>query len=108
MRFQRTTTETASGQFSGGEVNGKRIIESIILFKYFAPGSGSSDAKTYGIRVTSAHALDHGHWEVKTKSGSFSDNNESEADGDFNVTIIKPPENIIMEPANINVKLMER
>jgi len=69
-------------------------------------GSGSSDDKTYGIRVTNCHELDHGHWEVKTKSGSNSDTEgsdpPSEADGSFNVTIVKAPGNIILEPYNIN------
>lgn len=68
-------------------------------------GSGSSDERTYGIRVTNCHELDHGHWEVKTKSGSnAADASEpaSESDGSFNVTIVKPPANILLEPENIN------
>ena len=73
-------------------------------------GSGSSDENTYGIRVTNCHELDHGHWEVKTKSGSNSDTEgsdpPSEADGSFNVTIVKAPGNIILEPYNINVNLI--
>ena len=71
-------------------------------------GSGSSDDKTYGIRVTNCHELDHGTWEVKTKSGSNSEGSDppSEADGSFNVTIVKAPGNIILEPYNINVNLI--
>ena len=71
-------------------------------------GSGSSDERTYGIRVTNCHELDHGLWEVKTKSGSnAADATEpaSESDGSFNVTIVKPPANILLEPENINVNL---
>lgn len=72
-------------------------------------GSGSSDERTYGIRVTNCHELDHGHWEVKTKSGSnAADASEpaSESDGSFNVTIVKPPANILLEPENINVNFL--
>ncbi len=58
--------------------------------------------------MTNCHELDHGHWEVKTKSGSNSGEGEpaSEADGSFNITIVKPPSNIILEPANINVNIL--
>ena len=54
--------------------------------------------------MTNCHELDHGHWEVKTKSGSTSAGDVSEAEGSFNITIVKPPGNIILEPENINVK----
>ena len=67
-------------------------------------GSGSSDENTYGIRVTNCHELDHGHWEVKAKSGSTIGGDASDGEGSFNITIVKPPSNIILEPANNNVK----
>ena len=58
--------------------------------------------------MTNCHELDHGTWEVKTKSGSNSEGSDppSEADGSFNVTIVKAPGNIILEPYNINVNLI--
>ena len=86
-----------------------KIDKSIFQNSRSISGSGSSDERTYGIRVTNCHELDHGHWEVKTKSGSnVVDASEpaSESDGSFNVTIVKPPANIVLEPENINVDII--